>query len=156
MSQTTMDYDTSKPEKQLHEVDARALEHILLVKKNKTSAPITIRSKRTGKDYTFKISRSEYKGRWYTHIKIERGGHLAFSHIGYYRRGHIWKNGAPVETKAARSIQWVLKRIQKNQYETLENQVQIMHCGYCMACGKKLTDADSIERGVGPVCAGLQ
>jgi len=153
-----MDYDTSKPNKQLHEVDARALEHILLVRKNKTSAPITIRSKRTGKDYTFKISRSEYKDIWYSHIKIERGGHLRFSHLGFYSRDEmaIIKDGSHVTTNAAQGIAWVLNRVMYDQWEKLEEQVEIMHCGYCMACGKKLTDADSIERGVGPVCAGLQ
>jgi hypothetical protein len=153
-----MDYDTDKPDKQLHVVDARSLEHILLVKKNKTSAPITLKSKRTGKDYTFKISRSKYKGTWYTHVKIERGGHLAFTHLGFYSKDEmaIIKNGSPVESKAARGIAWVLNCVMYDQWEKLEEQVEIIHCGYCMACGKKLTDADSIERGVGPVCAGLQ
>jgi len=29
------------------------------------------------------------------------------------------------------------------------------HCGKCARCGRMLTDPESIERGIGPVCVGL-
>ena len=30
-----------------------------------------------------------------------------------------------------------------------------MHEGKCLCCGRTLTDSDSIQRGIGPVCAGI-
>jgi len=36
--------------------------------------------------------------------------------------------------------------------DVVENGVEIMHIGKCIKCGKPLTDATSIEIGLGPVC----
>lgn len=137
----------------LHTVNPDSLSAILNVEKNKTSSPITIRSKKTGKDFTFKISRSEYQGYWYTHIKIERGGYLDFSHIGTYYDGQIHKNKEVVDTDGAKAIAWVLRNVELKRVNKVSEGVEVMHSGHCMACGRELTDAESIERGVGPVCA---
>ncbi len=142
-------------EQRTHEVGGQALVPILSTEKEKTSAPITIQSRRTGKDYTFKISRSQYQDIWYTNIWLEKGGYLNFEHIGvfYSNRIFLYKKGKPVDTRAAKAIAWVLRRISNHQFEKLHKQVAIMHMGKCLACGRPLTDAESIKRGVGPVCA---
>jgi hypothetical protein len=34
----------------------------------------------------------------------------------------------------------------------LDNQIDMFHLGKCLACGRPLTDAESIKAGLGPVC----
>lgn len=145
MTQLTM-------ENQKHEVSGEALLPILQVEKEKKSAPIVIQSKRTGKDYTFKISRSEWQERWYTHIWIEQT-YDHYAHMGYYRNRSIWKDGEALDTKGAKAIKYVLRHIEAKNFKYLAQKVLIMHSGRCLACGKRLTDAESITRGLGPVCA---
>lgn len=145
MTQLTM-------EQQRHEVTGEALLPILSVEKEKKSAPIVIQSRRTGKDYTFKISRSEWHEKWYTHIWIEQT-YDHYAHMGTYYLGRIWKDKKPLITKGAKSIAWVLKHAEAEHFDFLQERVLIMHSGHCLACGKRLTDAESIKRGLGPVCA---
>jgi len=145
MTQITM-------EQQRHEVTGRALLPILKVEKEKRSAPIVIQSRKTEKDYTFKISRSEWQENWYTHIWIEQT-YNHYTHMGTFREGVIIKNHEVLKTKCAIAIAWVLRQIMYEKWERLEKSVLIMHSGRCLACGKRLTDAESIKRGLGPVCA---
>lgn len=46
-----------------------------------------------------------------------------------------------------KSLLWVLRNADR-----IPQSVQIEHFGKCSRCGKKLTDAESIERGLGPTC----
>jgi hypothetical protein len=39
---------------------------------------------------------------------------------------------------------------------TVPEYVHILHLGRCSVCGRTLTDAESIEKGIGPVCNGRQ
>lgn len=141
-----------------HEVSGSALLPILTVEKQKKSAPIIIQSRRTGKDYTFKISRSEYQEKWYTHIWIEQT-YNHYAHMGTYWRGHnskgsIIKDGRRLTSQGAKAIVWVLDHAIHKRFSSLQKQVAILHTGRCLACGRELTDAESVKRGVGPVCAG--
>jgi len=39
-----------------------------------------------------------------------------------------------------------------NNFDNLNQSVDIFHLGKCLKCGKTLTDSNSIEVGFGPVC----
>ena len=52
-------------------ISASALATVLNRQK-KTNGVFTLRSIATGKDFTYKVSRSEFKGKWYTHIAVEK------------------------------------------------------------------------------------
>ncbi len=45
---------------------------------------------------------------------------------------------------------WLMARLLDNK---LPEQVKIFHHGYCGRCGHLLTEPESIQRGLGPVCA---
>ena len=106
-----------------------------------------------GKDFTFKINRSEFKGKWFTHVKVEQG-YMNFNYLGSYFNGMLYKKRQPVKTPAAVAIAWVLNHIENQNYDVLSNSVELMHLGCCLRCGRPLTDADSIQQGLGPVCRG--
>lgn len=111
----------------------------------------TVRSNDTGKDYTFKISRSEFKGRTYTHVFVEQE-YLKFRHIGCFHTGGIFKGATLIETPAAIAASWLLRHVVYGNFEYLDRKVAIFHLGKCLRCGKTLTDATSIEAGLGPIC----
>lgn len=136
----------------LHLISSYALGATLSSEKNNNGAEFTIKSKKTGKDYTYRISRSEFNGNWYTHIKVETE-YLKFKRVGTYFNGKIFNKKSIVDTPSAIAIAFVLDKVERKDFSYLDNNIELMHTGKCLCCGKKLTDAISIERGLGPVCA---
>lgn len=141
-----------------HKISAQNLSSFIDTNnKRLNGAPFTIRSKKTGKDYTFKISQIPFMGKNYLHIKVETE-YLNFRYMGYYREGLIFrknkttKKTESVETPASKAISWFLRQLKANQLNILESSVDIFHLGKCLKCGKPLTDSVSIENGIGPVC----
>lgn len=134
-------------------ISPSTLKQVISREKNNNGSSFTVKSIATGKDYTYKISRSEWKGKWYTHVKVETQ-YLEFKRLGSYFNGKIYNKGKVVETPSAIAIAFVLNKVEQGKIAWLDGKVELMHLGSCMACGKTLTDANSIELGLGPVCAG--
>jgi len=137
-----------------HVISSSSLVSVIGAEKNNSGADFTIKSLATGKDYTYAISRSEFKGKWYTHIKVETG-YLEFKRLGSYFNGKIYQKGQVVDSPSAVAIGFVLKKVEEGKIEFLDANVEVMHKGCCLRCGRALTDAQSIERGLGPVCVNL-
>lgn len=134
-------------------ITSESLFQVINREANNKGADFTIRSIKTGKDYTYKISRSEYNGKWYTHVKVETE-YLKFVRLGTYYNGRITNKGNLVESPSAIAIAWVLSKVEAKNFALLSESVEIMHTGHCLVCGKTLTDAKSIEIGLGPICRG--
>jgi hypothetical protein len=124
----------------------------LLVEKNIKGGRFTLKSLASGKDYTYSISRSEFKGNWYTHVKVETQ-YLEFKRIGSYFNGRITNKRQLVDTPSANAIAFVLKAVEQKRFEFLDSKMETFHLGKCIRCGKTLTDVTSIQRGLGDVCA---
>lgn len=137
-----------------HKISSTALQLVLLADKKNTGAEFTIRSRESGKDYTYKIKRSAFKGVWYTHIFVEKT-YLQFDYLGSYFIGKVWLKKQEVKTPAAIAIAWVLNKVQESKFTLLDSKIDLFHLGSCLRCGKTLTDAESIEHGLGPVCRSL-
>lgn len=138
----------------IHKISSTALQLVLLAPKKNTGAEFTIRSRETQKDYTYKIQRSQFKGTWYTHIFVEKT-YLHFDYLGSYFIGKVWLKKQPVNTPAAIAIAWVLNKVEESKFNVLDQKIDVFHLGSCLRCGKTLTDAESIEHGLGPVCRSL-
>lgn len=121
--------------------------------KNSNGAPITVQSNKTGVDYTFILSKKKFKSNSYLHVSVETN-YLDFKYLGYYRNGRIFRKDGEVVSPSAIAIGWVLRNIESNNTDKVRDGVQIMHTGKCIKCGRTLTDAESIEIGLGPVCRG--
>lgn len=124
----------------------------LFVNKNIKGGRFTLKSKASGKEFTYSISRSEFKGNWYTHVKVENN-YLEFKKLGSYRNGRITKKQIPVNTLSAKAIAFVLNAVENAEFDYLDKVMETYHLGACMRCGKTLTDSESINRGLGPICA---
>lgn len=131
-----------------------ALENVITREKNNKGASFTIKSIASGKDYTFKIARSEFKGRWYTHVSVETR-YMEFKRLGTYFNGQLTHKREAVQSPSAAAIAFVLAKVEAKKFDWLNEKVEIMHLGSCLCCGKTLTDAESIARGLGPICAKL-
>lgn len=135
-------------------IKAESLNFVINAEKNNKGADFTIKSLVTGKDYTYAISRSRFNGKWYTHVKVEQE-YQRYVRLGSYFKGKIYNKGAVVETPSAVAIAWVLAKVEEAKFDLLNEKVEVMHTGCCLRCGKTLTDAKSIESGLGPICRGL-
>ena len=136
-----------------HVISSSAFANVISRESNVKGASFTIKSLASGKDYTYKVSRSEFKGKWYTHVKVEQQ-YLDFKRLGSYMNGVIKNNGKVVDTPSAKAISFVLSQVEKGKTEWLDTKMETMHLGNCLCCGRTLTDAQSIESGLGPVCGG--
>jgi hypothetical protein len=134
-----------------HVISSTALFEVINREKINKGADFTIRSLKTGKDYTYKIARSLYNGKWYTHVKVEVE-YLNFVRLGTYFNGRITHKGNIVDSPSAIAIAYVLGKVEAKAFDFLDSAIEVMHTGNCLVCGKTLTDADSITFGLGPVC----
>lgn len=128
-----------------------SLRNLLISEKQNSGSEFTIRSKESGKDYTFSISRHQFNNRWYTTIHVETG-YMNFTKLGIYFNGKIINNKQVVDSNSAKTIAWVLERVEAQRYEFLDSKVELMHLGKCILCGRTLTDATSILYGLGSHC----
>ena len=137
----------------MNQVKPEVLQEILKSEKNNKGGRFTVKSKATSKDFTYQISRSQFKDKWYTQVYVETQ-YMAFKHLGVYKNEGVFKAGIPVTTPSALGIAWLLKNAEKGRSAAIAAQADIYHIGKCLKCGKELTDANSIEIGLGPVCRG--
>ena len=113
---------------------------------------LTVQSKVTKKDYTFKFRKSVFRDKTYLHIYVEKG-YLDFNYVGFYWNGQILrKGGIVVDTPSSNAISWILRNVENGHSDKVEQSVNIMHTGKCVRCNRTLTDATSIQLGVGPIC----
>ena len=138
-----------------HKISSEALKSVLVSTKKETSnlkgGSFTIKSNATGKDFTFRIVTKPYKGRTYTHVYVETQ-YLNFKHLGTYFKGKIYKNSKAVTSDSAKAIAFVMAKVEKGAFSWLDNNITVYHLGKCLKCGRALTDAQSIEVGLGSVC----
>ena len=135
-----------------HLISSVALSATLRNEKQNNSAEFTIKSHRTGKDFTYQIKRSKFNKIWYTHVFVEVE-YLNFQRIGTYFNGNIFHKKELVKSISAISIAFVLSKVENNEFDFLDKNMDLMHIGKCLCCGKPLTDANSIAIGLGPTCS---
>ena len=135
-----------------HLISSVALSAILSSEKNNNGAEFTIKSHRTGKDFTYKIKRSKFNNTWYTHVYVEQD-YLNFKRLGTYFNGNIFHKKEVVKSTSAIAIGFVLSKVENKEFDFLDQNIDLMHIGKCLCCGKPLTDANSIAIGLGPTCS---
>ena len=134
---------------------AESLKDLITREKKTHGGVFTIKSKKTGTEYSYKISRSEYNGYWYTNVKVE-GPNRNFIYLGWYKEGKLFRGRKVVDTPSALAIAFILRMIELKRFAYLNEKLELFHSGKCVICGKMLTDSNSIKLGIGPVCAGTQ
>ena len=133
-------------------ISTSALGNLIRREKNNSGSDFTVKSKKSGKEYTVKISRSKWNEKWYTHVRIEKG-YLNFTYLGSYFKGKLYSKGHVVTTPASVAIGFILDKAENRKFDWLDSKIELMHTGNCIICGKTLTDSHSIELGMGPICS---
>jgi len=135
-------------------ISSKSLADVISREKKNNGAIFTVKSLKTNKDYTYKISRTKFNDKWFTHVRCEQT-YMNFNYLGSYFKGKLYKKGSVVNTPTAIAISFILDFVEKGKFDWLDKNMELMHEGHCLCCGKTLTDAESIERGLGPICAGI-
>ena len=133
-------------------ISSSALKTVLDREKKTNGAIFTIKSKATGKEFTYKISRKLWNEKWWTFVKVETQ-YMNFKYLGSYLNGKLYFKGSQIVTPSANAISFILGEVEKGRIGWLDSKMEIYHTGHCLCCGKTLTDSENINRGVGPVCA---
>ena len=71
---------------------------------------------------------------------------------------HSRKSTMPHTAQSIKAITWFIKQLHKDmirEEEKLFSYCSVWHEGTCCRCGRPLTVPESIESGIGPVCAGM-
>ena len=91
-----------------------------------------------------RVARPTKQSRWYGHIFVSDGG-------AYGARKNYGRQDEAGGGKYTGEIQDALRAILENPVEAVTAYGKLT--GTCGACGRVLEDEDSLERGIGPVCA---
>ena len=137
-----------------HTVNAEIILEVLKADTNSKGGTFTMKSKKTQKEYTYKINRTFFKGWWYSHIFVETQ-YMDFLYLGAYSNGNLMLKGQINNSPSAIAIAYVLKCIEKNELEYINSKTEFYHLGKCLKCGRILTDSKSIEAGLGPYCRSI-
>ena len=135
-------------------ISSEALFNVITPEKNNKGADFTIKSKATGVEFTYKLSRNEFNGKWYTHVRVEKQ-YQKFHYLGTYFNGKVYHKGNEITTPSAKAIAHVLLGVEKKLFARLDSLMELRHTGRCLRCARPLTDSESVDRGLGPVCATL-
>lgn len=116
----------------------------------------TMESQVTGKHFTYKVSTPEQLPQGKTRpLFVKFLAPDDFHFIGTiwedkkeYR--HSPKARAKEDSEVVKGLKWLVSHIQAKK--NLPEKMAFWHEGVCAICGRELTNPESIEFGIGPVC----
>jgi len=126
------------------------------------NARLTVRSKKTGKHYTYKISQGwdhdtnkrDYSTPYFVSVLCGPDNESDYMYIGFIPQAIEFKlvagNKGKPGADSYKALSWVLKHLNKGE---IHDQLEISHEGSCCRCGRTLTHPDSIASGIGPECS---
>jgi hypothetical protein len=129
--------------------EAKAIEAFI----NGGNARFTVVSKKSGTRFTFEANKKSAK----TDLVFVSVLNGPCNLNDYAYIGVITPQGEFKTTKASKAghdapsvkaIEWTMKAVKAGQVESFE----FWHDGTCAACGRTLTDPESISTGFGPIC----
>lgn len=120
----------------------------------------TVANTATGKYFTFRVQEPEVQKNPedpVAFVKVLSGpdNHRDYEMIGMLFKGekyvHWNKSRFNRDCPSEVAFVWLMARLIQ---DNLPDSVQVFHHGYCGRCGRLLTTPESIQRGLGPTCAG--
>jgi len=134
-----------------HEITASTILELIQTETTGKGGTFTIKSLKTGKEYTYKINRSFFNKKWYSHIFVETG-YMDFLYLGMYSNKQLIKKGQVNNMPSAVAIVYILSCLENGFIDYINAKTKFYHLGKCIKCGLPLTDSNSIEAGLGPHC----
>ncbi len=108
-----------------------------------------------GTHYTFRIGHSKPEQPLFVGLLTGPNNEADYTYMGIYNPDVqdvrlTAKSKYTNDTQPVKVIRWALKQVAKGN--SLPDGYSIKHEGKCCRCGRALTDPESIELGLGPVC----
>ena len=128
-------------------------------------ALFTIRSIATGKRHTYKLKRQLDQnemptGSFYVSILFGPDNYSNYLYLGMADENLNFRTTAGTKLKKdgkeVAAIAYFLRFLKKETFDAMMEHIEFFHAGKCCQCGRRLTVPESIESGIGPVCAGIQ
>lgn len=121
------------------------------------NAYFTLTSERTGKHYTYRLNKLKDKDMWFASVMQS---YEEYAYFGFFVRNgsdldyvHA-KPGKSIIPHSAPSVKGLKYFVGNVERGVLPNDIRFQHIGKCGRCGRALTNPESIDRGIGPECAG--
>jgi Family of unknown function (DUF6011) len=122
------------------------------------NATFTLKSKKTGTHFTFKVRAPKDEGKpdnGFRFVSLMTGSdnESSFSYFGYFRRGVFLHGGAKAkvghDAPGVTALRWAWAELSQDR---MPGQLEVWHAGCCGRCGRKLTHPTSLSTGFGPEC----
>lgn len=119
----------------------------------------TVKNIETEKHFTYKVynpnKKTEKKDIFFCSVLTGTDNQNDYTYFGYFKDGKYY-HGKPNKTKISESAQSVLAfKYIINKIENLDKRIHFYHEGRCGRCGRKLTNPESLENGIGPECSSI-
>lgn len=125
-------------------------------------ATVTLESTVSGRHFTYRVRFSGADGaRPVYFVSLLTGGDSTYSYLGIVPWSTVddgdprfittKKSCARDDAPSVKAFRWAIERLAG---EEMPSSLRVHHNGRCGRCGKELTTPESLERGLGPVCAG--
>lgn len=126
------------------------------------NATLTLSSLKTGARYTYRVKRADakpgdrYPAPWFVGLLTGPDNEQDYAYLGM-----VGTNGFRLTGKSKHALNSPTVLAFIYFYEkvvragTLPDSLEVRHCGTCGRCGRTLTVPASIDRGIGPECAGM-
>jgi hypothetical protein len=124
------------------------------------NAYFTVRSLKTGTRYTFRVAEAKrdennnWKKMWFVSLLAGPKNTSDYVYLGAIRDDVFRLTRASKmneDSTPVKAFRWVFEALQRGG---MPHNCEIWHEGRCGRCGRMLTVPESIERGIGPECAG--
>ena len=116
-------------------------------------ATITIQSTETEVHYTYRITKANYNKVWFVSL-LTSSDH--YTYMGIIRKGIFGttaKSSYSMETTPVKAFLYFFNHLKGRN---IAPKLNVYHEGKCGMCNRPLTTPESIERGIGPICASYQ
>lgn len=122
------------------------------------NATITLESVKSNKHFTFKVriaKKDDDNSPFFVSLLTGADNYSNYSYIGIITSDKksfkiTQKSKVKSDTISFKAFNYFFTQLMKNK---INPDLKIYHSGTCGRCGRKLTDPESIKRGLGPYCA---
>jgi hypothetical protein len=122
------------------------------------NATFTLLSSKTGQRFTFLVRKKEESevGPWFVSVLTGPNNSEDFEFLGTIFSPDAFRHGkksrVSTDAPSAKAFAWFWGQLAKS---VLPSVCSFYHEGRCGRCGRKLTTPESVQRGLGPVCASM-
>jgi len=121
------------------------------------NSTFTVKSKTTGKTYTFKVKKHKEDDIWFVSYLYGPNNTTDYKYMGIIKNDSYYNTkGSKVDVNSIvnKTFIWVFN-VLVNLRTDLFEKIDFHHEGKCGRCGRKLTNIESLENGIGPKCISL-